>query len=44
MELRKSSRSDIESIMKIIHQAQNYFKENGIDQWQNNYPNEETIL
>lgn len=44
MELRKSSKSDVESIMKIIHQAQNYFKEHGIDQWQNNYLNEETIL
>ena len=44
MELRKSSKSDIESIMNIIHQAQNYFKKKGIDQWQNNYPNEDTIL
>ena len=44
MELRKSSKSDIESIMKMIHQAKNYFKKKGIDQWQNNYPNEDTIL
>lgn len=44
MELRKSSKSDVENIMKIIHQAQDYFKKNGIDQWQNNYPSEDTIL
>jgi hypothetical protein len=29
--------------MKIIKQAQNYFKEEGIDQWQNNYPDRDTI-
>ena len=29
--------------MKIIREAQLYFKEQGIDQWQNNYPNEDVI-
>lgn len=29
--------------MNIIKQAQAYFKEHGIDQWQNNYPNINTI-
>lgn len=43
MEFRKSVEADIDNIMNIIKQAQNYFKENGIDQWQNNYPNSETI-
>lgn len=43
MKFRKSTELDIENIMKIIYQAQNYFKDNGIDQWQNNYPNYETI-
>ena len=43
MELRKSTQEDIDRIMEIIKQAQNYFKENNIDQWQNNYPNEEII-
>lgn len=43
MEFRKTVETDIKDIMKIIKQAQNYFKENGIDQWQNNYPNPETI-
>lgn len=43
MEFRKTVETDIKDIMKIIKQAQDYFKENGIDQWQNNYPNPETI-
>lgn len=43
MEFRKSVETDINNIMKIIKQAQVYFKEQGIDQWQNGYPNVETI-
>ncbi|MPQ43211.1 GNAT family N-acetyltransferase [Clostridium tarantellae] len=43
MEFRKAVKSDIESILEIIKQAQNSLKEQGIDQWQNNYPNIETI-
>lgn len=43
MIFRKANESDIIDIMKVIKQAQDYFKENGIDQWQNNYPNTETI-
>lgn len=43
MEFRKSTKADIVKIMDIIKQAQAYFKEQGIDQWQNNYPNEEVI-
>lgn len=39
MEIRHSTYNDIESIMTIIKQAQAYFKSQGIDQWQNNYPN-----
>ena len=44
MEFRKSIKSDLDNIMIIIKEAQKYFKENNIDQWQDNYPNEETIL
>lgn len=29
--------------MDIIREAQEYFRKKGIDQWQNNYPNIETI-
>lgn len=43
MEFRKSNETDINNIMSIIKQAQAYFKEHGINQWQNNYPNTETI-
>ena len=43
MEFRKSTKSDITKIMDIVKQAQVYFKEQNIDQWQNNYPNEEVI-
>ncbi len=43
MEFRKSVKSDIPKIMSIIKQAQAYFKEQNIDQWQNGYPNEEVI-
>ena len=43
MEFRKAAASDVEDIMKIIKQAQAYFKENCVNQWQNNYPNNETI-
>lgn len=43
MEFRQSSQSDLSQIMKIIEQAQEYFKKQGIHQWQNNYPNETVI-
>lgn len=43
MELRKAFKSDANSIMNIIKQAQDYFKEQEIDQWQDNYPNYETV-
>ncbi|KOA18442.1 acetyltransferase (GNAT) family protein [Clostridium homopropionicum DSM 5847] len=43
MEFRKAIEEDSSSIMNIIKQAQAYFKKKGINQWQNNYPNLETI-
>lgn len=43
MEFRKAKESDMNNIMEIIKQAQDYFKAQEIDQWQNNYPNIETI-
>lgn len=36
---RKSNISDIERILKIIDDAKSYFKDRGIEQWQNGYPN-----
>ena len=43
MKFRKSVKTDISNIMSIISQAQDYFKEHGINQWQDNYPNSEII-
>ena len=43
MEFRKTNINDLPEVMKIIREAQLYFKEQGIDQWQNNYPNEDVI-
>lgn len=43
MKIRYSNSDDISSIMSCIHQAQDYFKEQGIDQWQDGYPNEKRI-
>lgn len=44
MEIRKSNEQDVEHMMTIISQAQAYFKSQGIDQWQDGYPNEEQLL
>ena len=44
MLFRKSEKKDVKNIMEIINEAKEYFRENGIDQWQNGYPNEESIL
>ena len=43
MEFRKAVEADAGSIMNIIRQAQDYFREHDIDQWQNNYPNLEIL-
>lgn len=43
MEFKKAKYSDVESIMEIVRQAQAYLKNKGIDQWQDNYPNTETV-
>ncbi|MBO5485388.1 MAG: GNAT family N-acetyltransferase, partial [Eubacterium sp.] len=43
MEFRKTKTEDIPGIMRIIRQAQEYMKNQGIDQWQNGYPNKEAF-
>lgn len=43
MKFRKAVEAEVSSIMGIIKQAQAYFKEQGIKQWQDGYPNIETI-
>lgn len=43
MVLRQAEYKDIDDIMNIVFQAQDQFKKDKIDQWQNNYPNYTTI-
>ena len=43
MEFTKAVETDVDSVMNIIKQAQGYFKEQKINQWQDNYPNIEII-
>lgn len=43
MIFRQAELTDLIEIMEIIKDAQNYLKNNNIDQWQNNYPDRKTI-
>jgi len=43
MALRSTKTEDIPVILEIIRQAQQYLKEQGIDQWQDGYPKKDTI-
>lgn len=43
MKLRKSVNEDINNIIQIIDEAKEALKEQGIDQWQNGYPNDDVI-
>lgn len=44
MIFRKANINDIDSLVSIIEEAKAYFKENKIDQWQDGYPNKQTLL
>lgn len=44
MEFRRAMKEDTERIMEIIAQAQEYLKKQGVNQWQNNYPNIATVM
>lgn len=41
---RLAIKNDLASIMKIINSAKEFLKKSGSTQWQNGYPNEESIL
>lgn len=43
MEIRKAEMKDLDQIMEIIRQAKQYFHDNGIPQWQSEYPDETDI-
>lgn len=44
LEIRKATDADIPAIYDIIKKAQGFLKARGVNQWQNNYPNEDTII
>ena len=44
MKYRKALKNDIDRIMDIMHQAQEYLKSKDVDQWQDGYPQPEIIL
>jgi len=44
MNLVKATKKDLTSIMAIIGDAQEYLKDQNIDQWQNDYPNNDIII
>lgn len=43
MKIRRTEEKDIKRMMEIVGQAQQYMREQGIDQWQNGYPTEEVF-
>lgn len=43
MKIRKSYLDDLPQIMQIIDQAKESLKRDGVNQWQDGYPNQETI-
>lgn len=43
MIFRNTEDKDREQVVNLWRQAQSYFKEQGIDQWQDGYPNEESL-
>lgn len=43
MDIQKAKLKDLTAIVRLINQAKAYFKESGIDQWQDGYPNEDVI-
>ena len=44
MNLVKATKKDLTTIMAIIGDAQEYLKDQNIDQWQNDYPNNDIII
>lgn len=44
MIIRETKKEDLKQVMEIIRMAQKLFKESGINQWQDGYPNKEVLL
>ncbi len=43
MQVRLSTKDNLPQIIKIVDEAKRYLKSQGIDQWQNGYPNEDSF-
>ena len=43
LRFRKGEESDLERIMELVADAQNWFRQQGVDQWQDGYPTREII-
>lgn len=43
MEFRQASNSELDKSWEIIREARQFLKDQGIDQWQKEYPNRDTI-
>ena len=43
MRFRQATMDDLDKLMEIVKQAQDYFKDAGIDQWQDGYPQRELM-
>ena len=43
MIITKADHNDIETIMTIVDEAKRFLKENGVNQWQDGYPNREAF-
>lgn len=43
MEFRKAEKNDMVRIMELIRQAKVFLKANGVDQWQDGYPEQRDI-
>lgn len=44
MNFREAKKEDIENILEVIFHAKEYMKKNNSTQWNENYPNKETII
>ncbi len=44
MIITKATTKDIDDILIIIEEAKRFLKENNVDQWQDGYPNKDTLL
>lgn len=44
MKIRFATPADAPAVVKIYDEAKAYFKQNGIDQWQDGYPNEHSFM